>query len=473
MQRMDESGPLPVYGMPRVSRSACTVPSSPPGPWRQTKAASGEISISVPVVGSSMSSGWTSWPRRSRACWTRRPVIKETSRSIECPPRRTARRATTGLTVRDDGRAGADAPVRAAFQVATQLHALPDHLGEQLYAATDPLRLHKREVEPYVVLARPRRAPIEPLARHVRDVPGYGAGEHRGRVQVRGEGGPQEEPAVGMGPVDLLRHELGQGVEHRVAALLVHGGQAFDISPPVRVLEVGGDHHLREVRGAEVGALLADVDLVQDPLLRVNPSEPDAWREDLGESSQIHDPVEVSFLLLERRERRKRLALEAKHPVRVILDDHQVELPRHLQKFFASLGDHRHPGRVLEVRHSVDELYVQALRTGPLQRLAGRDGDNAGAVHRHVRYARPVGGERVERPRVCRSLTEDRVALVEEDLGDQVKALLGACCDEDVFLPRWSAFGAHNLDYDVLYGFEAGGWTVLEGLGRVLGDVLE
>src|SRR5215212_1918386 len=154
MQRMDESGPLPVYGMPRVSRSACTVPSSPPGPWRQTKAASGEISISVPVVGSSMSSGWTSWPRRSRACWTRRPVTKETSRSIECPPRRTARRATTVLTVRADGRAGA--PVRAAFQVAAQFHALPDHLREQLYAATDPIRLDEREVEPHVVLAHAR-----------------------------------------------------------------------------------------------------------------------------------------------------------------------------------------------------------------------------------------------------------------------------------------------------------------------------
>src|SRR5215210_1986623 len=183
MQRMLESGPLPVYGMPRVSRSAWTVPSSPPGPCRQTKAASGESCMRVPVVGSSMSRGCTSWPRRSRACWTRRPVMKETSRSIECPPRRIARRATT-LTVRADGRAGADAPVRAAFQVVAQLHALPDHLREQLYAATDPLRLHEREVEPHVVLSHPRRTPVEPLARHVRDVPGDGARQHRGRVQV-------------------------------------------------------------------------------------------------------------------------------------------------------------------------------------------------------------------------------------------------------------------------------------------------
>src|ERR687898_2993690 len=180
MQRMLERGPLPVYGMPKVSRSACTVPSSPPGPCRQIKAASGEISMSVPVVGSSMSRGCTSWPRRSRACCTRLPVRNETSRSMECPPRRTARRATS-LTVRADGRA--DASVGAAFQVAAKFHALPYYLREQLYAATDPLRLHKREVEPHVVLARPWRAAIKSLARNVRDVPGYGAGEHRRRVK--------------------------------------------------------------------------------------------------------------------------------------------------------------------------------------------------------------------------------------------------------------------------------------------------
>src|SRR5918993_5544717 len=160
MHRMLESGPLPVYGTPNVSGSACTVPSSPPGPCRQTKAASGASSIRASVVESSMSSGWTSWPRRSRACWTRRPVRKETSLSIECPPRRTATRATGRLTFRAGVEAhGAAAvncafpSVRAAFKVAAQLHALPDHFGEQLYAASDPVGLYKREVEPHVVLA--------------------------------------------------------------------------------------------------------------------------------------------------------------------------------------------------------------------------------------------------------------------------------------------------------------------------------
>src|ERR671910_1026792 len=419
MHRMLESGPLPVYGTPNVSSSACTVPSSPPGPCRQTKAASGASSIRASVVESSMSSGWTSWPRRSRACWTRLPVRKETSRSIECPPRKTATRATKPLTFRARVEACRAAavdraflPVRAAFQVAPELHALPDHLGEQLYAAPDSLRFHKREVEPHVVLARPRSAPVESLAGHVGDVPGYGAGEHRGRIQVRGEGGPHEEPALRVGPVDLFGHELGQGVEHRVAALLVHGGQAPDVGPPVRVLEVGGDHHLREVRGAEVGALLADVDLVQYPRLGMHPPEPDAGGEDLGERPEIDDPVEVSILLLQRRKGGERLALEAEHPVGVVLHDHQVELARHLQKLPAPLGHHRNPGGVLEVGYGVYELDVEPTFAGLLEGLAGSNGDNSGPVHRGVGYARPVCGERVERPRVGRPFAQNGVALV-------------------------------------------------------------
>ena len=101
-------------------------------------------------------------------------------------------------------RAGSRAPGRS------ELHALAHDLREQLDAAPDPLRLHEGEVEPHVVLARPPG--VEALARHVGDVARYGPRQHRGRVEVRGQGGPHEEAALGVGPVDLLGHELGQGV---------------------------------------------------------------------------------------------------------------------------------------------------------------------------------------------------------------------------------------------------------------------
>src|SRR5215210_6321744 len=473
MQRMLESGPLPVYGIPRVSSSACTVPSSPPGPCRQTKAASGASSISASVVASSMSKGWTSWSRRSRACWTRRPVTKETSRSIEVPPRNTTRRAILGapLSVRADGGAAAlpRAALGAALQVATQFHALAADLREQLDAAPDPLWLDEGEVQPHVVLARP--AGVEALARHVGDVLRDGAREHRRRVEVRRQGRPHEEATLWVRPVDLFRHELGQRIEHRVAALLVHRGQAPDVGAPVGVLEVGVDHHLREVRGAEVSPLLADVDLVQYPRLGVHPTQAHAWGENLGERPEIYHPVHDALLLLfERRQGRERLALEAEHPVWVVLDDDEVELAGYLEQLPPALGHQRHPGGVLEVGDGVDELDVKALLAGFVQGLAGGDRDHAGPVHRDVRYARPVGGEGVQGAGVGRTLAEDRVPLVEEDLGDEVEPLLGSGRDEDVLLPRRGALGSHHVHDDVLYGLEPRGWAVLERLGGVLGD---
>src|SRR5829696_4592344 len=157
MQRMEESGPLPVYGMPKVSRTACTVPSSPPGPCRHTKAASGSSSMSFSVVLSSTSKVWISWPRRSRACATRWPVTSETSRSIEWPPLKTTRRdiklplLLPPPTCRGGGRGGVCGVFHAPLQVAPELHPLPDHLGEDLYSAPDLLGLDEREVEAHTV----------------------------------------------------------------------------------------------------------------------------------------------------------------------------------------------------------------------------------------------------------------------------------------------------------------------------------
>src|SRR5215207_4571981 len=203
----------------------------------------------------------------------------------------------------------------------------------------------------------------------------------------------------------------------------------------------------------------------------MHPPEPDAGGEDLGERPKIDDPVEVSLFLLQRREGGERLSFEAEHPIGVVLDDHKVELACQLQKLPAPLGNHRNPSRVLEVGDGVEELDVEPPFAGLLEGLAGSDGDNTGPIHRGVGYAWPVGGERVERPGVGRPLAQDSVALVEEDLGDEVEPLLGPCRDEDVLLPRRRALRAHDLDYDVLYGFEARRRPVLQGLGRVRSDV--
>src|SRR3712207_6917579 len=55
------------------------------------------------------------------------------------------------------------------------------------------------------------------------------------------------------------------------------------------------------------------------------------------------------YTTLFRSEGGKGLALEAEHPVGVVLDDDEVELARYLQKLPAAFGHEGHPCGVLEV----------------------------------------------------------------------------------------------------------------------------
>src|ERR687896_1590384 len=69
-------------------------------------------------------------------------------------------RQSAPLPVRADGGvrgAAARGSLRAALQVAAELHALTDDLGQELYAAPDPPGRDEREVQPHVILARPSR----------------------------------------------------------------------------------------------------------------------------------------------------------------------------------------------------------------------------------------------------------------------------------------------------------------------------
>src|SRR4051794_11047023 len=87
---MHADTPEPVYGMPAISRSSCTVPSSPSRPCRATKATSGRCARRRSTRSEPTSTPTTSWPRRCRASSTRAPERIDTLRSRERPPFRTA-----------------------------------------------------------------------------------------------------------------------------------------------------------------------------------------------------------------------------------------------------------------------------------------------------------------------------------------------------------------------------------------------
>ncbi len=88
--RSHASTPGPVYGISRISSSSWTVPSSPPLPCRAMNAASGRSARSVRTMCWSTSSSRTSCPSRRRAASALSPERRETSRSRERPPFRTA-----------------------------------------------------------------------------------------------------------------------------------------------------------------------------------------------------------------------------------------------------------------------------------------------------------------------------------------------------------------------------------------------
>src|SRR5918997_2265920 len=136
------------------------------------------------------------------------------------------------------------------------------------------------------------------------------------------------------------------------------------------------------------------------------------------------------------------------------------------------MGGQGHPGRILEVRHGIDKLYADALLSGLFKGFVSGNRDHAGTVHRNVYDPGPVRCEGVERTGVRRTLAQDRVALVQKDLADEVETLLGTGGDEDVLLVGARALSGHHVDDDVLYTFEPRGRAVLQSLGAIGGHVV-
>lgn len=170
---------------------------------------------------------------------------------------------------------------------------------------------------------------------------------------------------------------------------------------------------------------------------RDGPADPEARCERLGERPQVDHAFGV-----QRVQRRQRVTVEAEQPVRVVLQDQHAELLSDPDDLGASLGRHRHPGRVVMVRDGVEQLDSAA---GPLevgQRLGQRLGYETVRVHRNVDDIRLVGLEDPEGADVAGGLGHHHVARVDEDPGDQVEGLLRAGGDDDVIGMATTRFGA-------------------------------
>ncbi len=172
------------------------------------------------------------------------------------------------------------APPRAApaasspGERAVERHLLAHDLADAADALADVVLAAAGEVQPH--RAAPAAVEVGGLARHERHVVAQRPREQVGGVDEVGQRGPDEQAAAGARPLGLGREVLGERVEHRVAARAVDLGERLDVVAPAALLEVGLDHQLRQRRAAEVGGLLAEVDLLEHRRRGHHPAEPDA-----------------------------------------------------------------------------------------------------------------------------------------------------------------------------------------------------
>ena len=149
-----------------------------------------------------------------------------------------------------------------------------------------------------------------------------------------------------------------------------------------------------------------------------------ARRDGLRERRRVRD--EGASLELE--QARRRLALEAHEPVRIVLEHGQLVLPRDLDQPRASLVRERSTARVLEGRNRVQE----GRRIGARAKLGvERVGVEALVVHREGHDLDAFAREHLERAVVARCLDEDAPGSTRELLGGVEDESLQAPDGED------------------------------------------
>ena len=294
-----------------------------------------DLSLERLPAGEDRDAAHRSPPARRRSGSTRAPGA---SRRIGRGLRRTPRRSGLG-----------------AGQRRVEPHLLADDLADALHALAQVVLADTGEVEPHGRAA----AAVEErgAAGDERHVLAQRAREQVGGVDVVGQRRPDEQPAARPGPLRLAREVLVERLEQHVAPPPVVLAQDGEHVAPVALREVLDDEVLGERRRAEVGALLAEVELLEHGARGGGPAEAEPGREDLRERAEVDHVLAA----VERVERRQRLALVAQQAVGIVLEHEDLALLGDLDQPAAAIQGHRHAGRVLERRDRVDELRRAAL----------------------------------------------------------------------------------------------------------------
>src|SRR3954469_23582072 len=366
-----DAGPIePTNGTRSSASTSRKAPSSPASPCRTGKTTAPGSSDSRGTSAESTSDSITSSPWERKAWPTRRPERSETSRSCDRPPARTttvlgspSRWGSGGVRVTSSFRSrlvgtrglvrGQRGPGgRRAHRGAEGLEypgLVLQHLPEAPRPLEDAFWGGEAVGQTHIAAAEP--IGVERGAWDVGHPRRHRARQHGVGVQTRRQGRPDEEAAGRDRPGGAVGHVLGQPRQHRVPTLPVHLAENLDLAPPVVVHQVGGDGVLGEHGRTQRRGLLRQDELLADRVRGQHPADPEAGSKGLGEGAQVDYPV-----LIQRADRRRRIALEAEQPVGVVLHHQQVGLLGHPQDGgtpLQGLGDAR---GVVEVGDGVEEL---------------------------------------------------------------------------------------------------------------------
>ncbi len=227
-----------------------------------------------------------------------------------------------------------------------------------------------------------------------------------------GQREPDEHAAFRFGPGDRRREEFGQCRQHRLALVGIQFADGRDVLAKKAVLDHFVHHHLRQLRGVQIGGLLGLLQLAHQRHRRHHVAEADAGRQHLGERAHVDDAAGIHGQHL-----RQRFAAIAERAIRVVFNQRQPESRADFDQGGAAFDRQAAAGRVLEIRQCIQHAGALPDRAHGFRQQAvivGRYRYEFGAIYR----------ERLQRTEITRGLDQHLAAFVDQDLAEQIEALL-------------------------------------------------
>ena len=134
-------------------------------------------------------------------------------------------------------------------------------------------------------------------------------------------------------------------VQHDLALVAVQLADGRDVAVEEAILDHLIHHHLRQLRGVQIGRLLGQFQSAQQRQRCHHVAEADTRRQHLGERAHVNHAIRVH-----RHHLRRRSAAIAERAVRIVLDQRQAEAGTGFDQFDPAGDRQAAAGRVLEIR---------------------------------------------------------------------------------------------------------------------------